>query len=68
MKYRAEVYYRFKARRDGAQRAGVRLGMEIEADDEDGALEKAKASCIGSQWPSRVWVATDVRPSAEETP
>jgi len=55
MRWRAEVYYRFKK-----AKTGVCLGMEVEAHGEDDAIEKAKASCVGPKWPSRIWMRTVV--------
>jgi len=55
MKFHVDVYYRFKKRK-----AGVCLGQEIEANNEDDAIEEAKATCLGSRWPSRIYAGCAV--------
>lgn len=57
MKFYVETYYRFKKRKDG-----VAVGMDIEAESDDEAIEKAKAECIGPRWPSRIWAGSRVTP------
>lgn len=50
--YRVEVAYRFKAKK-----GGVRLGMTVEADSEDSAIDKAIAKHI-TPYPARVHLMT----------
>jgi hypothetical protein len=51
-KYRVEVCYRYKK-----QPGGVRLGMTMEAESEDDAIDKAIAKHI-TKFPSRVHLMT----------
>jgi len=58
MEYRVEIYYRFAKLKRNGKKTGVRLGMMVTAPDEETAEKIAKSVCVGSRWPSRVWVAT----------
>jgi hypothetical protein len=58
MEYHVEVFYRFKKKK-----MGVCLGMKIEADDSDDAIDKAKAHCVGPRWPARIYSHASVTES-----
>lgn len=55
-KFQVDTYYRFKKAKNG-----VCLGMEIDAETVDDAIEKAKAKCIGPKWPARVYAGSNAR-------